>query len=77
MLLSGCIPKPDPTLAPGVVRKDDGVYTVDGMSFRDPPLLAVQQCQMDGNKKLDIMTSTTKRSTYSGNEYSVLIFRCE
>ncbi len=74
--VSGCVTTRDPTLASGVVRKGNGVYSVNGMGFIDPTSQAVQQCQIDG-KNLNILTSTTKRGLYSGKNYPVLIFRCE
>jgi hypothetical protein len=69
----------DPSLAPGVQRKGGGLYSISEMDtlFGDPAERAVQQCQMDGNKKLSIVTSTTKNGMYSGTTYAVLLFRCE
>ena len=75
-LLVGCASTGDPTLASGVYRKGGGIYSVNGMGFRDPTRQAVKQCELDG-KELVIMTSTTKRGLYSGKEYPELIFKCE
>lgn len=75
LALTGCAP-PDPTLAAGVKRKGGGLYSVSEMGFVDPATQAVRQCEMDGNKKLSIVTSTTTKGIYSGADYAVLLFRC-
>lgn len=74
-ILSGCVTT-DPSLSYGVKRHGGGVYSVDGMGFRDPTTQAVQQCQMDG-KNLNILTSTTERGLYSGKNYPKIVFKCE
>lgn len=78
ILLTGCAPQ-DPTLAPGVKRQDTGLYSVSEMNviLGDPIAQAVQQCRMDGNKKLDIVSNTTQNGLYSGTTYAVIVFRCK
>ena len=76
LTVSGCATTSDPSLASGVERMGGGVYSVDGMGFKDPTRQAVRQCQIDG-KQLNILTSTTKRGLYSGKTYPVLVFRCD
>ena len=77
MLLTGCATTRDPTLVSGVERKGGGVYSASALRVVDPATAAVQKCQLDGNKKLSILTSTTERGIASGTNYAVLIFRCE
>jgi len=76
IVLAGCASTRDPSLASGVDREGGGVYSSSAMGFNDPTRSAVRQCQMDGNKKLSILTSTTERGI-SGTNYAKLIFRCE
>lgn len=76
IVLAGCASTRDPSLASGVTREGGGVYSSDAMGFNDPTRSAVKQCQMDGDKKLSILTSTTVRGI-SGTNYAKLIFRCE
>ena len=58
------MPKPDPTLAGGVTREGGRVYTVSELGYWNITAQAVKQCQLDGNKKLNILTSTTERGMY-------------
>lgn len=74
--VAGCATARDPSLASGVDREGGGVYSSSAMGFNDPTRSAVRQCQIDGNKKLSILTSTTERGI-SGTNYAKLIFRCE
>lgn len=82
LTLTGCadvqIGGGDPSLANGVERKGGGVYSVSGASimFGDVFDQAIQQCQMDGNKKLSILAQSTRVGIYSGNTYPMLVFRC-
>lgn len=76
IVLAGCASTRDPSLAPGVYREGGGVYSSSAMGFNNPTRSAVRQCQMDGNKRLSILTSTTERGI-SGTNYAKLIFRCE
>lgn len=77
MSLAACA-RQDPTLAPGVQRKGDGLYSISEMGnmFMDIAAQAVEQCRMDGNKKLSIVTSTTQMGIVDGRNYAVLLFRC-
>jgi len=77
--LISCATSSDPSLAAGVKRKGGGVYSVSelglGFSLTDPTTQAVKQCQLDGNKRLVIIASTSE-SGFSGNQYPMLVFRC-
>jgi hypothetical protein len=75
--LAGCATTHDPTLVSGVKREGSGVYSSSEMSSNDPTKAAIQQCQLDGNKRLSILTSTTERGIVSGTNYAKLVFRCE
>lgn len=74
--LAGCASTSDPSLAPGAKREGSGIYSSSALGFNDPTRSAISQCQIDGNKKLSILTSTTVRGV-SGTNYAKLIFRCE
>lgn len=74
MVVTGCAT--DPSLARGVDRKGGGIYSASEMGFNDPAAQAVRQCQLDGNRKVSILTSTTERGI-SGTNYAVLLFRCD
>ena len=76
-VLAGCATTRDPTLISGVEREGGGVYSSSEMGFNDPTKSAIRQCQLDGNKRLSILTSTTERGMYSGKNYAKLVFRCE
>ena len=76
-VLAGCATTRDPTLISGVKREGGGIYSSSEMGFNDPMRSAIQQCQLDGNKRLSILTSTTIRGIYSGNTYANLFFRCD
>lgn len=73
--LSGCA-KSDPTLAPGVYREGDGVYIVNLAGYRQSSASAVRQCQLDGNKKLNILSNTSERDEFEERTYAKIIFRC-
>lgn len=75
--LSGCASIGDPSLASGVSREGGGIYSATEMGLNNPTRSAVRQCQMDGNKNLSILTSTTERGMYSGKNYAKIIFRCD
>lgn len=77
ILSSGCASLNDSTLALGVDRRGDGIYSVKGTAFINPTEKAVEQCRIDGNKRLSVITSTFERGVISGKEHPVLIFRCE
>ena len=78
-LSSGCssLNINDPTLALGVVSKGGGVYSVKGTAFIDPAEKAVEQCRIDGNKRLSVISNTFELGVISGKQHPVLIFRCE
>ena len=76
LAVTGCATR-DPTLVPGVDREGPDIYSASEMGFNNPTRLAVQQCQLDGNKRLTILTSTTERGMVSGKNYAMLIFRCD
>lgn len=67
----------DSTLAMGVVRKGDGVYSVKGTAFIDPAEKAAEQCKIDGNKRLSVIANTFELGVISGKQHPVLVFRCE
>ena len=80
LIISGCSTIPhDPTLVPNVKRLGGDMYSVSEMNtmFGDPAELAVQQCLLDGNKKISNLTHSTRTGAYSGTIYTVLIFTCE
>ena len=76
-VLAGCATTRDPTLVSGVDREGDGIYSSSEMGYNNPTKSAIHQCQLDGNKRLSILTSTTVRGMVSGKNYAKLVFRCE
>ncbi len=78
LTLVGCATH-DPRLAPGVQRKGGGLYSISEMGnmFTDITAQAVKQCEMDGNKKLNIVGTTTQNSYISNETYAVILFRCD
>ncbi len=78
LLLTACAAPNDPSLAEGIQRKGDGVYSVTqfGPFGSDMTTQAVRQCELDGQgKKLNIITSTTYNGV-TGTNYPMLLFRC-
>ena len=77
LFFSGCASLNDSSLALGVERKGDGLYSVKGTAFINPTEKAVEQCKIDGNKRMSTVTSTFELGIISGKQHPVLIFRCE
>ena len=75
--LTSCASLRDPTLASGVTREGAGFYSSSEMGFNDPMRSAIAQCKLDGDKKLEIVTSTSEKGMASGKDYAKLIFKCE
>jgi hypothetical protein len=54
-----------------------GQYYVDGIgSFTSPQVQALNQCRADGNKQLQIISSSFAKGAFSGESYPALIFKC-
>lgn len=80
LTLTSCATTSDPSLASGVKRQGGGIYSISelNLSFTFDTLIsqATKQCRLDGNKRLNIMTSTYETG-FSGTRYPMLVFRCE
>lgn len=75
LLLSGCATK-DPSLAELVERKGDGLYKSKTVGYVDGLDEAVKQCKIDGDKKLEIVTTATEYSYVLKRNMPVYIFKC-
>lgn len=75
VFIVGCATQ-DPTLARQVERKGQGIYKATSVGVVDGLDEAVKQCQMDGNKKLDIITTTTEYDYVLKQDLSVYVFKC-
>lgn len=69
VFLVGCTNN-DPSLANNVHKKGDGIY--EAMDVSD----AVKQCQIEGNKKLHIITSTQEYSYVLKRYFPHYVFEC-
>ncbi len=68
LILGGCASN-DPTLADDVYREGDGIYKA--MDIKD----AIKQCEKE-NKTIEVITTTEKRSSFNGRNYTYQIFKC-
>lgn len=78
LFVTGCaIRTPNANGLIGDVRKyGGGQYYVDGMgSFTSPQEQALMQCRVDGNKQLQIVSSSFATG-FSGTVYPALVFQC-
>lgn len=75
ILLSGCA-KHDATLAEMVKRKGDGIYKATSVGVVDGLDQAIKQCKMDGNKKLEIITTASEYDYVLRKNLTVYIFKC-
>jgi len=69
LFFTGCV-NSDPTLANYVYRKGSGIYEAMDISN------ASQQCKLDGDKKLHIITSTQEYSYVTKRYHPLYIFEC-
>ncbi len=81
IILSGCATNRDASKAGGVTRQGGGIYTVSELSMGcffgcDLTQAAVNQCRINGNKKLVLLGSSLEVGVL-GNKYPQLIFRCD
>ena len=84
IILSACASQPkDNSLIDNVRRKAPGTYSVyaaeigSSSAMDEATTKALSQCQLDGNKKLSILTTNRELHKLSGLMYLNLFFRCE
>lgn len=75
ILLSGCATT-DATLADMVKRKGDGIYKATSVGYVDGLDQAIKQCKMDGNKKLEIITTASEYDYVLRKNLTVYVFKC-
>ena len=71
--------KPDKNGLVGDVRRyGGGQYYVDGIGFQMHSVQeqALHQCMVDGNKQVQIISSSFVNGTLGGDVYPALIFKC-
>lgn len=75
VLLSGCASS-DPTLADSVERKSNGVYKTYPYGYVNAYNSAENQCKIDGNKKMEIISTPQEYDYVSKRDVTVYVFRC-
>jgi hypothetical protein len=59
-----------------VQRYGGGQYYVDGIQgFDSPHIQALNQCRVDGNKQLQVISNSFTQG-FSGTNYPALVFKC-
>lgn len=76
VLLNGCAGS-DPTLAEEVERKGDGIYKSTSVGYIDGLDQAIKQCRLDGNKKLEIITTATEYNYVLRANLTFYVFKCQ
>lgn len=75
IFFTGCA-KNDPTLADSVDRKGNGIYKATSVGYIDGLDQAIKQCQMDGNKELKIITTSTEYNYVLKRDLTFYVFKC-
>lgn len=75
VLLSGCVNN-NPTLMNHVERKGDGIYTISSALSHDPFSQATKQCKLDGDKKFELISTSSEYNYYLKQNDAVYIFEC-
>lgn len=77
--LAACVPResPDPTLAWGVARVGENLYQTSNKDIfaGDPTKRMLKQCELEG-KQPSVTSNIVNHGAYSGDPYSVILFKC-